>query len=206
MKKLTIFITAFFIAAVLTACGSQPKIASEIVQAAEGHSVYNGNSFAFSYDPAKWSDMAAALDGVGDAAAELGVEISDEQIQEMNDGVFVYVPDQSVNFNVVVNEGGHNGKKVDYAAVAEEMESQYGAMTGIDFLGYETVQINGYEYLKLKIQVSEAVFGVGMKMEQYAFFTKDKNYVITFTAAGSSYDGAAGAFSDVLATFVYDEN
>ena len=205
MRKLTTFFAVLFLAVTLTACGSKPKLASELVQAAEGHTIYNGTGFAFSYDPAAWSNMAPALEGVGDAAAELGVDISDEQAMEMNDGVFVYSADPAVNFNIVVNDGGHTGKKVDYEAVAQQMESQYGVVQGMDYLGYEVKEINGYSYLKLDLKLSSAVFGVGMKMTQYAFFTDDKNYVITFTAADGSYDKAVAEFEKVLATFVYDE-
>ena len=205
MKRLTIIFAVLFLAVTLAACTSQPKIASEIVQAAEGHTVYNGSGFAFSYDPAAWSDMAASLEGVGDAAAELGVDISDEQVMEMNDGVFVYTADPAVNFNIIVNDGGHNGKKIDYEAVAQQMESQYGTVQGMDYLGYELVEINGYTYIKINLKLSSAVFGVGMTMAQYAFFTDDKNYVITFTAADGSYDNAAADFEKVLATFVFDE-
>lgn len=205
MKRFTAFLAVLFLAVTLTACGSQPKIASEMVQAAEGHTIYYGTGFAFSYDPAAWSDMAASLEGVGDAAAELGVDISDEQVMEMNDGVFVYTADPAVNFNIVVNDGGHNGKKVNYDEVAEQMESQYGVVQGMDYLGYELAEINGYTYLKIDLKLSSAVFGVGMTMTQYAFFTEDKNYVITFTAADGSFNNAKPDFEKVLATFVYDE-
>lgn len=202
MKKLTAFFAVLFLAVTLAACASKPLTAAEKIQAAEGLSVYKGSGFAFVYDKNIWSDFSSSLEGAGEAAAELGVDISDEGTRAMNDGVFMYVPDNTVSFNVVVNAGGHNGKKVDYDDTAAQMESQYGTMTGVDFLGYDVIELNGYEYLKIDIQMAMAAFGVNMRMTQYAHFTKDKNYVVTFTAADES---SLNAFEAVLATFEYDD-
>ena len=204
MKKITTFFAVLFLAVTLTACASKPLTAAEKIQAAEGLSVYQGSGFAFAYDKNSWNDISSTFEGAGEAA-ELGVDISDEGIRAMNDGVFMYVPDNAVNFNVVVNAGGHNGKKVDYDDVAAQMEAQYGTMTGVDFLGYDVIELNGYEYLKIDIQMAMAAFGVNMRMTQYAHFTKDKNYVVTFTAADGSYESLLNAFEAVLATFEYDD-
>lgn len=203
MKKLTAFFAVLFLAVTLAACASKSAAAAEKIKAADGLTVYQGSGFAFAYDQNSWSDISSSLEGAGEAAAQLGVDVSNEEIQAVNGGVFMYIPDNAVNFNVVVNSGGHNGGKVNYEEVATQMESQYGTMTGVDYLGYDVFELNGYEYLKIDIQMS--IMGIKMKMTQYAHFTKDKNYVVTFTATDGSYESSRSAFETVLATFEYDD-
>lgn len=194
MKRLTAFFTIIVLAFTLTAC-AEPKTAAELVQAAEGHTVYNGNGFAFSYDPAVWNDISSMLDSSN--------EFMDEQISNMSSGAFSHVEDQVSNFNIMVNNGGHSGKKLDYDKVAEQMETEYAQMSGITFKGYTVTNINGYEYMKFAVEVD--VPGLKLDIDQYAYFTKTKNYVITFTEFGDAGSQAKADFEKALATFVYDE-
>lgn len=167
--------------------------------------VYTGKGYTITVDPTVWADASAAISAVGDYAEEADVlDVTSEDIQNANDGMFMYIPDAAVNFNIVATEiGSLYGDDTDMSLFGNIMETQYGAMDGCEYLGDEVIKINGYNCLKVEIKASAEVFGADMKMAQYLFLHNGYEYVLTYSAAAESYDAAFSDFETVLNSFTY---
>lgn len=174
--------------------------------AAEG-ALYQGDGYTVKINSEKWMDFSAYVDEISKLADEkdLGFDISAEDIQNTNDGMFFYVPDMSINFNFGVTEIGDVGEGFDISLFGDVMELQYGQIDGCTYLGDEVINVNGYECLKMDIATSAELYGAEMKMSQYMFIHGTKQYVATYTAAEGSYDNGITDFEAMLNTIVFDK-
>ncbi|MDE6595265.1 MAG: hypothetical protein K2K44_04570, partial [Oscillospiraceae bacterium] len=125
------------------------------------------------------------------------MDLTAEDIQSMNDGMFYYADDEGTNFNIVCNAVG-NTDGVKIGDGVDLIKEQYVAM-GINWIGSEVVEINGLEWLKIEVETSMG--GVDMKMLQCMALEDGNQYVLTYTADTDKYDGALSDFEEVLNSF-----
>ena len=132
-------------------------------------------------------------------AAE-NLDITAEEIKDMSDGIYYYIDNPNVNFNVVVTEVGDIGVLDEemLEMIAVSMETQYGSMTGYNYEGYEVVKVNDYNSLRIDMSSDADVFGADLKMNIYMLFSGTKQFVVTYTAEASGYDAALADFEEVL--------
>lgn len=165
--------------------------------------VYEGNGYTLSINE-KWMDASAYREQIAALAGELeaskNMGITSEDLLNSNDSMFFFVEDASISFNVVATEIGDIGtldkEMLEQLAIA--MESQYGVMTGYIYKGYEIVNVNGYDALRIDLDGDASVFGTELQMNVYMLFNGSKQYAVTYSATKASYDKAFAEFETVL--------
>lgn len=220
MKKILAAVTAILMLSALTACGNDGNSAevinevtsSEVLndvnfaetQAAEaGDDLYSGNGYTVKVDSEKWMDASEYVKMISEYAEDnnLSQNLTAEDIQNMNDGMFYHKNGDGTNFNIVCNAIG-NTDGVSIGDGAEIIKEQYEA-AGISWIGSEVVEINGIEWLK--INVGTTMQGTDMKMLQCMALADGNQYVLTFTSDTGKYDGAVSDFEEVLNSFKFSE-
>ncbi len=172
---------------------------TETEEASDNSDIYAGNGYTVNVDSEKWVDASEYIKMISEYAEENGLSenLTAEEIQGMNDGMFYHTSNDGTNFNIVSNPIG-NTDGVKIADAADELKAQYEAM-GINWVSHEVVEINGIEWLK--IDVTSNMQGTDMKMLQCMALSDGNQYVITYTADTDKYDSAISDFEDVLNSF-----
>lgn len=166
--------------------------------------VYRGKGYTINVDSKKWADASEYIKLISEYSANLdiGLDISAEDIENLNDGMFFHTDLSGSNFNIVCNEIGDLGADFDISMFAGLMEEQYKA-AGITYLGDEVVKHNGKNWLKIEVEVTES--GTDMKMLQYMALNGVNQYVITYTSNKDNYDKALSDFEAVFDSFEFTE-
>lgn len=220
MKKILAAVTAILMLSALTACGNDGNSAevinevtsSEVLndvnfaetQAAEaGDDLYSGNGYTVKVDSEKWMDASEYVKMISEYAEDnnLSQNLTAEDIQNMNDGMFYHTNGDGTNFNIVCNAIG-NTDGVSIGDGAEIIKEQYEA-SGITWLDSEVVTINGLEWLKINVEMS--MEDTNMKMLQCMALADGNQYVMTYTAAKDKYGETVSDFEEVLNSFKFSE-
>lgn len=188
-----------------TTTEAETESATEAVAA---ESIYRGNGYTIDVDSDVWVDFSSYIEEVSKYADEkdLGLNITSEDIQNVGDSMFMYLPNPEVNFNVTRTEIGDLGADFDLSLYGDLMENQYSQINGCTYLGDEVITVNGNKCLKLDIAASAEVFGNDLKMSQYVFLNGTIQYVVTYTAGVDSYDSALPDFEKMLNTITFNDN
>lgn len=166
--------------------------------------VYSGTGYTMTVDSGKWADASAYIKLISEYSSELDISmnVSAEDIENMNDGMFFHADLSGSNFNIVCSEIGDLGADFDISMFAEVMQEQYTAM-GMTYLGDEVINHNGKNWLKVNVEVNES--GTAMKMLQYMTMNGFNQYVITYTADKDNYDKSLYDFEAVFDSFEFTE-
>ncbi len=180
---------------------TESETASEAASA-DGDNLFEGNGYTISVDPAVWMDYSDYLDKVAAQVekVDVGVEITEEQVQDMGDSMFMHTSSTGTNFNVVVVPGvGEKPADFEMSQLGDVMEAQFSAVEGMTYLGDETVEVNGMEALKVDVDMSGA-----MKMTQYIFIENGTQFGITYTALTADYDKCLADFEAVVNSISFE--
>ncbi|MDE7302213.1 MAG: hypothetical protein K2N60_02710 [Oscillospiraceae bacterium] len=166
--------------------------------------VYSGTGYTMTVDSEKWVDASGYIKLISEYSANLdmGLDVSAEDIENLNDGMFFHADLSGSNFNIVCNEIGDLGADFDISMFAGLMEEQYTA-AGMTYLGDEVIKHNGKNWLKVNVEVTES--GTAMKMLQYMTMNGVNQYVITYTSDKGNYDKALSDFEAVFDSFEFKE-
>lgn len=227
MKKFLAAVTAILMLSALTACGNDGNSAEVInettsaavqeesptetqaednaeteaeTEAAEaGSETYSGNGYTIEVDSEKWMDASEYVKLISEFAenSDMGMDLTAEDIQNMNDGMFYHTNGDGTNFNIVCNPIG-NTDGINIGDGADIMKEQYVA-AGIEWIGSDVVTINGVEWLK--IDVETLMGGTDMKMLQCMALANGNQYVMAYTADTDKYDDALSDFEEGLNSF-----
>ncbi|MDE5992463.1 MAG: hypothetical protein K2G87_05375, partial [Oscillospiraceae bacterium] len=162
--------------------------------------IYKGTGYTINVDSEKWADASAYIKLISEYSANLdtGLDVSAEDIENLNDGMFFHADLSGTNFNIVCNEIGDLGADFDISMFAGLMKEQYTA-AGITYLGDDVVEHNGKNWLKIEVEVTES--GTAMKMLQYMALNGVDQYVVTYTANKDNYDKTLSDFEEVFDSF-----
>ncbi len=171
--------------------------------AAEGNT-YSGNGYTMTINSEKWVDGSEYLKLVSEYSSELdiGLDVSAEDIENLNDGMFFHADLSGANFNIVCNEIGNLGSDFDISQFGDLMEEQYTA-AGFTYLGDEIFERNGKNWLKVEVETEQ--MGTAMRMLQYMALNGVNQYVVTYTSDKDIYDEALSDFEEVFNTFEFTE-
>lgn len=186
--------------------GEEASGEEESSVAEDSEDLYHGTGYTISVDPEIWMDASSAIEAVGEFAenADIGIDVSADDIADTNDGIFIYKSNMAVSFNVVAVDSEYDNDSL-LSLLDEVVKLQYEAIDGFEYLGGEVVTINGYNCFKCTVSASEEAFGADTQMSQYMFLNNGKQYVITFSAPTDSYDGIFPDFEAVLNSFAFAE-
>ncbi|MDE6132246.1 MAG: hypothetical protein K2G04_02545, partial [Oscillospiraceae bacterium] len=161
--------------------------------------LYSGSGYTVKVDSEKWMDASEYVKLISEYAedTDIGLNLTAEDIQNMNDGMFYHASGDGTNFNIVCNAIG-NTDGINISDGEELMKEQYEAV-GITWIGSEVTAINGVDWLKINVEMS--MEGTAMKMLQCMALANGNQYVLTFTADTDKYDGAISDFEAVLNSF-----
>lgn len=168
-------------------------------------SVYDGNYYTITADPAKWTNANELRQAAGQVAESLdnGLDYSAEEYTQMCDALFYHnafaANDFAANFNIVTQDMGMS-IDMDASVLGPVMEENFNSVEGYECTGWEGMTVNGYDCLRTDVTVEQ--MGVKMKMQQYIFLKGGKETVLTLTAAEGSFDEALPDFEEVLNTIV----
>lgn len=165
--------------------------------------VYSGNGYTMVIDEEKWLDASEYLKMISEYSAELdtGLDVSAEDIQNMNDGMFYHTNQDGTNFNIVKTDVGNTGD-VDMGQLAEVIKQQYEA-SGFTWLDYEINEFDGREWLGVYVETN--LSGTDMKMLQYFAIKDGSEYVITYTSGKDLFDAGRSDFDEVMNSFKFSE-
>lgn len=165
--------------------------------------VYSGNGYTMVIDEEKWLDASEYLKMISEYSAELdtGLDVSAEDIQNMNDGMFYHTNQDGTNFNIVKTDVGNTGD-VDMGQLAEVIKQQYEA-SGFTWLDYEINEFDGREWLGVYVETNMS--GTDMKMLQYFAIKDGSEYVITYTSGKDLFDAGRSDFDEVMNSFKFSE-
>ncbi|MBD5139289.1 MAG: hypothetical protein HDT24_08275 [Ruminococcus sp.] len=166
--------------------------------------VYSGTGYTINVDSGKWVDASGYIKLISEYSANMdtGLNVSAEDIENLNDGMFFHADLSGSNFNIVCNEIGDLGADFDISMFAGLMEEQYAA-AGITYLGDEVVEHNGKNWLKIEVEMEQS--GASMKMLQYMTLNGVNQYVVTYTSDKDNYDKALSDFEEVFDSFKFTE-
>jgi len=169
---------------------------------AEGD-IYSGDGYTMVVDGEKWMDASELLEMISEYSAELdtGLDVSAEDIQNMNDGVFYHTNQDGTNFNIVKTEVGNTGD-VDLSQLAEALKQQYEAV-GMIWLDHDINEFDGREWLGVYVETN--LSGMDTKMLQYFAIKDGSEYVITYTAGKDLFDAGRSDFDAVMNSFKFSE-
>jgi len=169
---------------------------------AEGD-IYSGDGYTMVVDGEKWMDASELLEMISEYSAELdtGLDVSAEDIQNMNDGVFYHTNQDGTNFNIVKTEVGNTGD-VDLSQLAEALKQQYEAV-GMIWLDHDINEFDGREWLGVYVETN--LSGMDTKMLQYFAIKDGSEYVITYTAGKDLFDAVRSDFDAVMNSFKFSE-
>lgn len=165
--------------------------------------VYSGNGYTMVIDEEKWLDASEYLKMISEYSAELdtGLDVSAEDIQNMNDGMFYHTNQDGTNFNIVKTDIGDVGD-VDISELADVLKQQYEA-AGMTWLDYEINEFDGREWLGVYVEAN--LGGAETKMLQYFAIKDGSEYVITYTAGKDLFDAGRSDFDEVMNSFKFSE-
>lgn len=173
-------------------------------QAAAAGNTYRGNGYTMTINSEKWVDGSEYLKLVSEYTEELdmGLDVSAEDIENLNDGMFFHADLSGSNFNIVCSEIGNLGSDFDISQFGDLMEEQYTA-AGFTYLGDEVFERNGKNWLKIEVEADQ--MGTAMRMLQYMALNGVNQYVVTYTSDKDIYDEALSDFEEVFNTFEFTE-
>lgn len=182
---------------------TEQETEDEDVDTAEAGDIYSGNGYTMTIDGEKWLDASEYLKLISEYSAELNtdLDVSAEDIQNMNDGMFYHTNQDGTNFNIVKTDVGNTGD-VDMSQLAEVIKQQYEA-AGMIWLDYEINEFDGREWLGVYVETN--LSGVDMKMLQYFAIKDGSEYVITYTAGKDLFDAGRSDFDEVMNSFKFSE-
>lgn len=165
--------------------------------------VYSGNGYTMVIDEEKWLDASEYLKMISEYSAELdtGLDVSAEDIQNMNDGMFYHTNQDGTNFNIVKTDVGNTGD-VDLSQLAEALKQQYEA-AGMTWIDYEINEFDGREWLGVYVETNMS--GTDMQMLQYFAIKDGSEYVITYTSGKDLFDACRSDFDEVMNSFKFSE-
>lgn len=165
--------------------------------------VYSGNGYTMVIDEEKWLDASVYLKMISEYSAELdtGLDVSAEDIQNMNDGMFYHTNQDGTNFNIVKTEVGNTGD-VDLSQLAEALKQQYEA-AGMTWIDYEINEFDSREWLGVYVETNMS--GTDLKMLQYFAIKDGSEYVITYTSGKDLFDACRSDFDEVMNSFKFSE-
>lgn len=211
MKKILAAVTAILMLSVFTACGNSAAVTQEENPAetgtksaeADNGNLYSGNGYTVEVDSEKWMDASEYVKMLSEYAEDnnLTQNLTAEDFQNMNDGMFYHTNGDGTNFNIVCNAVG-NTDGVRIGDGAEIMKEQYEA-AGITWLDSEVVTINGLEWLKINVEMS--MEGTNMKMLQCMALANGNQYVVTYTSGKDLFDACRSDFDEVMNSFKFSE-
>lgn len=211
MKKILAAVTAILMLSVFTACGNSAAVTQEENPAetgtksaeADNGNLYSGNGYTVEVDSEKWMDASEYVNMLSEYAEDnnLTQNLTAEDFQNMNDGMFYHTNGDGTNFNIVCNAVG-NTDGVSIGDGAEIMKEQYEA-AGITWLDSEVVTINGLEWLKINVEMS--MEGTNMKMLQCMALANGNQYVVTYTSGKDLFDACRSDFDEVMNSFKFSE-
>lgn len=166
--------------------------------------VYKGTGYTIKVDSEKWADGSEYIKLISEYSANLdmGLDVSAEDIENLNDGMFFHTDLFGSNLNIVCNEIGYLGAAFDISMYAGLMEEQYTA-AGMTYLGDEVVEHNGKNWLKIEVEVTKS--GTAMKIRQYMTLNGANMYVVTYTSSKDNFDKALSDFEAVFDSFEFTE-
>lgn len=167
--------------------------------AQDGENLHKGDGYTVKVDSAKWMDGSDYMKMISEYVedVDIGMDLTAEDIQNMNDGMFYHTNEDGTNFNIVCNAVG-NTDGISIADGAEFMKEQYAA-AGMSWTDSELVEINGIEWLKINVETS--MQGTNMKMLQCMALANGNQYILTYTANTDKYDSSMADFEEVLNSF-----
>lgn len=170
---------------------------------AEAGDVYNGNGYTMTVNTEKWLDASAYLKLVSEYTAELdsGLDVSAEDIQNMNDGMFYHTNQDGTNFNIVKTDVGDVGD-IYIGDLSDVLKQQYEA-AGMIWLDHDINEFDGEDWLGVYVETS--LSGVEMKMLQYFAIKDGSEYVVTYTAGKDLFDAGRSDFDAVMNSFKFSE-
>lgn len=185
-----------------TEAETEPETETEAA-AQDSENLHKGDGYTVEVDSAKWMDASDYVKMISEYAedVDIGMDLTAEDIQNMNDGMFYHTNEDGTNFNIVCNAVG-NTDGINIADGAEFMKEQYAA-AGMSWTDSELVEINGIEWLKINVETS--MQGTNMKMLQCMALANGNQYILTYTANTDKYDSAMADFEDVLNSFKLTE-
>lgn len=173
-------------------------------QAAAAGNTYSGNGYTMTINSEKWVDGSEYVKLISEYSSELdmSLDVSAEDIENLNDGMFFHADLSGSNFNIVCSEIGDLGSDFDISQFGDLMEEQYTA-AGFTYLGDEVFERNGKNWLKIEVEADQ--MGTAMRMLQYMALNGVNQYVVTYTSDKDIYDEALSDFEEVFNTFEFTE-
>lgn len=170
---------------------------------ADSGDIYKGSGYTMVIDGEKWLDASEYLKMVSEYSAELNtdLDVSAEDIQNMNDGMFYHTNQDGTNFNIVKTDVGDVGDMY-IGDLSDVLKQQYEA-AGMIWLDYEINEFDGEDWLGVYVETS--LSGVDMKMLQYFAIKDGSEYVITYTAGKDLFDAGRSDFDEVMNSFKFSE-
>ncbi len=170
---------------------------------AEAGDVYSGDGYTMTVNTEKWLDASAYLKLVSEYTAELdsGLDVSAEDIQNMNDGMFYHTNQDGTNFNIVKTDVGDVGD-IYIGDLSDVLKQQYEA-AGMIWLDHDINEFDGEDWLG--VYVETPLSGVEMKMLQYFAIKDGSEYVITYTAQKDMFDAGRSDFDEAMNSFKFSE-
>lgn len=182
---------------------TESETEDEDVDTAEAGDIYSGNGYTMTIDGEKWLDASEYLKLISEYSAELNtdLDVSAEDIQNMNDGMFYHTNQDGTNFNIVKTDVGDVGDMY-IGDLSDVLKQQYEA-AGMIWLDYEINEFDGEDWLGVYVETS--LSGVDMKMLQYFAIKDGSEYVITYTAGKDLFDAGRSDFDEVMNSFKFSE-
>ena len=167
-----------------------------------------GDGYSISVDTSKWMDISAYMGTISQKAEEMDKsgQVKAEQIQ---DAIIYYnIVEPTVNFSVMSQKNDGTQENIDLSTMSgflsQVMKAKY-EKAGFKYDGDKLIKVNGYDCFKMSVSADEELAGVPMKMSIYCFFIGDYQYVVSYTAASSTYNTYFADFEKSLNSITFTE-
>lgn len=178
---------------------------SEAASDSEQSSLYDGSFYTISVDADKWTDAKKYVQAAAEVAEGLdnGLDFTAQEYVDMCDAMFVYNADAdsdfATNFNIVTQDIGTE-VDMDADTLGPLMAESYDGVDAYECKGWEGVNVNGNDSLKITVATEQA--GMEMDMIQYIFLKGGKQTVVTLTAKKGETERVLPDFEKVVDTIV----
>lgn len=168
--------------------------------------IVNGDGYSISVDNSKWMDISVYMGTISQKAEEMDKsgQVKAEQIQ--NAKMYYHIIEPTVNFSVMSQKNDGTQENIDLSTMSEilsqVMKAKY-EKAGFTYEGDKLIKVNGYDCFKMSVSADEELAGVPMKMSIYCFFIGDYQYVVSYTAASSTYNTYFADFEKSLNSITF---
>lgn len=188
-----------------TKAESETESDSEAASDSEQSTLYDGSFYTISVDADKWTDAKKYVQAAAEVAEGLdnGLDFTAQEYVDMCDAMFVYNADAdsdfATNFNIVTQDIGTE-VDMDADTLGPLMAESYDGVDAYECKGWEGVNVNGNDSLKITVATEQA--GMDMDMIQYIFLKGGKQTVVTLTAKKGETERVLPDFEAIVDTIV----